>query len=71
MCGSCKDNYTTNQQIGYGTCSKAYRVYDPKNHKVHISHDVLFEEEKGWNWEKHVDGSTSQTNPFIIQVQAS
>lgn len=71
MCGSCKDNYTTNQKIGYGTYSKAYRVYDPKNHKVRISHGVLFEEEKGWNWEKHADGSTSQTNPFIIQVQAS
>lgn len=29
--------------------SKAYGIYDPVNKSVHVSRDMVFEEEKGWN----------------------
>lgn len=30
--------------------TKAYRLFDPVTGVVHVSRDVVFEEEKGWNW---------------------
>jgi Integrase core domain len=36
--------------IGYESGSKAYRVYDPSTKKVSITRDVIFEEEKAWDW---------------------
>lgn len=38
--------------IGVIKESKGYRLYNPVTEKVLISQDVVFEEEKGWNWEK-------------------
>jgi hypothetical protein len=31
--------------IGYETGSKAYRMYDPNSKRVHVSKDVVFDEE--------------------------
>ena len=31
--------------------SKAYRLYNPTTKKIHISRDVVFDENKSWNWE--------------------
>ena len=36
--------------VGYEAESKAYRMYDPLAKKLHISRDVVFEEERSWNW---------------------
>ncbi|GAB2283017.1 hypothetical protein Dimus_039573 [Dionaea muscipula] len=36
--------------IGYDNKSKAYRLYDPKERKIHISRDVTFNEEGSWDW---------------------
>lgn len=36
--------------LGYEKGSKAYRLYDPKGNKVHVSRDVIFEEEREWQW---------------------
>ncbi|KAK4425280.1 hypothetical protein Salat_1721900 [Sesamum alatum] len=34
--------------------SKAYRLYDPYSKKIIVSRDVVFEEDKAWDWdEKH------------------
>lgn len=38
--------------VGRSEESKAYRLIDPKTMKVVISKDVLFEEDKGWDWEQ-------------------
>ncbi|KAG7544127.1 GAG-pre-integrase domain [Arabidopsis thaliana x Arabidopsis arenosa] len=38
--------------IGVSKESKGYRLYNPATEKVVTSRDVVFEEEKGWNWEK-------------------
>ncbi|KAL8112462.1 hypothetical protein AgCh_019968 [Apium graveolens] len=39
-------------KLGKEPGSKAYRVYDPENGTVHVSRDVIFEEKKGWSWER-------------------
>ncbi|KAK9121298.1 hypothetical protein Syun_018915 [Stephania yunnanensis] len=37
--------------IGYSSESKAFKMFDPIEKKVRISRDVIFEEEKKWNWD--------------------
>jgi hypothetical protein len=36
--------------MGYGPGSAAYRCYDPNTKSVHISRDVIFDEEVVWDW---------------------
>nr|DAD41107.1 TPA_asm: hypothetical protein HUJ06_015430 [Nelumbo nucifera] len=38
--------------LGVSEESKAYRLYDPIAKKIVISRDVVFEEEKSWDWDK-------------------
>lgn len=38
--------------IGVSNESKGYRLYNPITETVVTSRDVVFEEEKGWNWDK-------------------
>lgn len=38
--------------IGYCEISKAYRLYNPKTHKVVISRDVIFDEKRAWGHQK-------------------
>lgn len=38
--------------IGYNTLSKGYKIYMLDTFKVKVSRDVIFEENKAWNWEK-------------------
>ncbi|CAL9005368.1 unnamed protein product, partial [Prunus brigantina] len=44
--------------VGYATCEKGYRVYDPITKKLLFSRDVVFDENAAWDWkemsEKHV-----------------
>jgi hypothetical protein len=42
--------------LGYEAESKAYLLFDPKVHRVVISHDVVFDEGARWNWEESGDG---------------
>ena len=37
--------------VGYETGSKAYRLYDPKAKRIHISRDVKFLEEEEYKWD--------------------
>lgn len=37
--------------LGVSEESKAYRLYDPVAKKVIVSRDVVFEEDKSWNWD--------------------
>jgi hypothetical protein len=41
--------------LGYETGSKAYRVLDPVKHRLYITRDVVFEEDRKWNWENKGD----------------
>jgi hypothetical protein len=43
-------------------------MYDPKTQRLHVSRDVVFEEEKQWEWEASGTESTSRTGEvFIVQ----
>ena len=44
--------------LGVSDESKAYRLFDPVCQKIIIIRDVIFEEEKSWDWEQH--NKTSQ-----------
>lgn len=68
-----QDRSTPMVFIGYEHGSKAYRFYDPKNRKVHVSRDVQFEEEREWSWEAHTDENLSQSSHggmFTIHFEA-
>jgi transposase InsO family protein len=41
--------------LGYAEGTKGYRMYDPESKKLHISRDVIFEENKGWDWSNSCD----------------
>lgn len=36
--------------LGVSEESKAYRLFDPVSKKIVISRDVIFEEDKAWDW---------------------
>ena len=36
--------------LGMSDESKGYRLFDPKTKRIVVSKDVMFEEEKSWNW---------------------
>jgi hypothetical protein len=38
--------------LGLSEESKAYRLYDPIEKKILISRDVVFDEEKSWDWDQ-------------------
>ena len=38
--------------LGLSEESKAYRLYDLVAKKIVISRDVVFEEDKSWNWDR-------------------
>ncbi|CAL8162095.1 unnamed protein product [Prunus armeniaca] len=38
--------------LGVSEESKAYRLYDPVSHKILVSRDIVFEEDKSWDWDK-------------------
>jgi transposase InsO family protein len=64
-----EDRSTKMVFIGYETVahSKAYRMYDPATKKVHISRDVVFEEEKAWRWDNEPDGANANNEPFVVE----
>ncbi|CAA7024669.1 unnamed protein product [Microthlaspi erraticum] len=53
------DKSTTCVLIGVRSESKGYRLYNPVSQKVVTSRDVVFKEEKGWDWEKK-SGETNE-----------
>ena len=47
-----EDRSTPMVFIGYEVGSKAYYCFDPINGSVHVSRDVVFEEDGQWNWQR-------------------
>jgi len=45
--------------LGVSEESKAYRLYDPASQKIIVSRDVVFEEDKCWNWDKQYGAAIS------------
>jgi hypothetical protein len=62
------DRSTSRVFIGYAQGSKAYRILDPGTQRVRTAHDVVFDEGRGWVWDKAVDdGTTSTYDDFTIE----
>jgi hypothetical protein len=54
--------------IGYAEGSKAYRILDPGTQRVRTTRDVVFDEGRGWTWDKAVDdGSTPTYDNFTVE----
>jgi hypothetical protein len=66
--GKLDDRSTPGVFIGYVEGSKAYRILDPGTQRVCTTHDVVFNEGRGWTWDKVVDdGSTLTYDNFTIE----
>ncbi|CAJ2653193.1 unnamed protein product [Trifolium pratense] len=52
--------------LGLSEESKAYKLYDPEKKKIIISRDVVFEENKGWNWNKISDKKQNQSSNDVL-----
>jgi len=48
--------------VGYERGTKAYRAYDPVARRVHITRDVIFDEEAQWDWSHGEEGGTAAGN---------
>jgi hypothetical protein len=54
--------------IGYVEGSKAYRILDPGTQRVHTTRDIVFDEGRGWAWDKAVDnGLTPTYDNFTVE----
>jgi hypothetical protein len=53
--------------IGYAEGSKAYRILDPRTQRVRTARDVMFDEGRGWAWDKVVDDGMTPTYDFTIE----
>jgi hypothetical protein len=51
--------------IGYEDGVKAYKMLDPATRRVRIARDVIFDEERGWDWT--ADGSEYSSSNFGIE----
>lgn len=55
--------------IGYGSCEKGYRVYLLHAKKIILSRDVIFDEDKSWNWGIEHDQSVSVIFPIEDRIE--
>jgi hypothetical protein len=66
--GKLDDRSTPGVFIGYAEGSKAYRILDPGTQRVRTTRDVVFDEGRGWTWDKAVDdGSTLTYDNFTVE----
>jgi hypothetical protein len=57
--------------VGYDERSKAYKLFDPTNKKIHISRDIQLNEESMWDWHAmmktiHEKARNEMHSPMII-----
>jgi hypothetical protein len=66
--GKLDDRSTPGVFIDYAEGSKAYRSLDPGTQRVRMMRDVVFDEGRGWTWDKAVDdGSTPTYDNFTVE----
>jgi hypothetical protein len=66
--GKLDDSSTTGVFIGYVEGSKAYHILDPGTQRVRTTCDIVFDEGRGWTWDKAVDdGSTPTYDNFTVE----
>ena len=57
--------------IGYEIGTKAYRCFDPVNSSLHISQDVLFEEDAKWDWSNQKESIPTLTFMPELSVKST
>jgi len=66
--GKLDDRSTPGVFIGYAEGSKAYRILDPETQRVRTARDVVFDEGRGWAWDKAVDNGSAPTyDDFTVE----
>jgi hypothetical protein len=66
--GKLDDRSTPGVFIGFVEGSKAYRILDSGTQRVRTTRDIVFDEGRGWAWDKAVDdGSTPTYNNFTVE----
>jgi transposase InsO family protein len=67
--GKMSDRSSKMVLLGYKTGTKGYRFFDPSTERLHVSRDVLFEEDKSWN--RDSENSTEQipSVPETCEIQ--
>jgi hypothetical protein len=66
--GKLDDRSTLGVFIDYVEGSKAYYILDPGTQHVRTTRDVVFDEGRGWAWDKAVDdGSTPMYDNFTVE----
>jgi hypothetical protein len=62
------DRRTSGVFIGYAEGSNAYRILDPGTQHVCTTCNIVFNEGRGWAWDKAVDdGSTLMYDDFTVE----
>jgi hypothetical protein len=59
--GKLDDRSTLGVFIGYADGSKAYYILDLRTQRVHTTYDIVFDEGRGWTWDKAVDDDSTLT----------
>jgi hypothetical protein len=66
--GKLDDRSTPGVFIGYAEGLKAYHILDPGTKHVRTTRKVVFDEGRGWTWDKAVDdGLTPTYNNFTVE----
>jgi hypothetical protein len=55
--------------VGYKSGSKAYRAYDPIMKRVHVTRDVVFDEQAQWDWGSGGDGGKPGGGDDVFTVE--
>jgi hypothetical protein len=55
--------------VGYKSGSKAYRAYDPIMKRVHVTRDVVFDEQAQWHWGSGGDGGNPGGGDDVFTVE--
>jgi hypothetical protein len=65
--GKLDDRSTPGVFISYAKGSNAYRILDPGRQCVRTTRDVVFDEGRGWAWDKAVDDGSTSTYNFTVE----
>lgn len=52
--------------LGKKPGTKAYHLFDPRENKLYVSRDVIFEEHKAWEWDEQGESEVSNTYFFDV-----